>query len=1060
MILAQATAKLQSPQVSNVYYRKHLFAWLNQARKQPAVWISAGAGSGKTTLVASYLKESGHPTIWYQVDSGDEDIASFFFNLGLAGKKAGPKKRKSLPLFTPEYAQNLSTFTRNFFRAFYGRLPQNSVIVLDNYESVSENSDLHEILRIGLEEILQDLNVFVISRQDPPPVFARLRACGNLPMLHWADLHLSRKECAAIIRLKTDRKLSEKELQTLYDRTNGWVAGLVLAIEELSQKGHSCSPMDFSNHSLFYDYFDKEIFRNIDPACQEFMLKTAIFPQMTIRMAKDLSGIDDTEKILNFLVKKNFFTVFKPDASPSYVYHDLFRSFLNAKAADVFNKPHYKKVVQKAASLLKETGQDEYAVELYHRSEDWQSLLELVINNAQALLEKGKVHTLEKWIGLLPEPYRQSHPWILHWMGACRISLDPLNSRKCYEKAFHLFRNKKDPIGTCQSWAGIIESYIFFLDNLKDLGKRVKEFMTFIQEFPEFPDPEIEVRVVNCMISALVYCNTHHEELTKWAIRAKEIIKASSGSDIAIKLNGLLIPYCGWIGKFPLYRFVVDLQRDVLKKTKSLYLSQLKFYIAEAHLGWLTAEWEVCDSAVTKGKNLSKQTGIRLLDNEFISAEIYRHASSTFDIQRLDRLLVQMESYTDSTPSIMRANIYFLKGWIAFVKKDMDQAFHNVDKAMKTVEVNCGPPFNYALSHLAMVYVQLVYDNNEKVEESLHIALTIGNHIGADNLLYHGYCLQAYQKFKNGSDQKGLASLKKAMAVGSNAKIYNFPWWSPKIMTFLCQKALENGIEPSFVSYLIQKRDLFPKTPPLHIYNWPWPVKIYTLGKFSIFKKDEEIRFSGKAQKKPIDLLKSLLAFGSIDVPVNRLADALWPDSEGDAAYQSFTMALKRLRKLLGGKDTIILSEGLVSLNPRICWTDIRAFEFALEKNTAEKDRLSKAVDLYKGPFLAEDTDSFWAAPMQIRQNHKYLAAIKALAKIHEKSGDWDNVIDCYEKGLDADDLSEPLYRELMSCYERLGQMSQVVGIFDRCKKILRAKCDIEPSRETIDLYRKLIKPN
>ncbi len=62
--------------------------------------------------------------------------------------------------------------------------------------------------------------------------------------------------------------------------------------------------------------------------------------------------------------------------------------------------------------------------------------------------------------------------------------------------------------------------------------------------------------------------------------------------------------------------------------------------------------------------------------------------------------------------------------------------------------------------------------------------------------------------------------------------------------------------------------------------NWPYPLKIYTLGRFEILKDDKKIEFSRKAQKKSLDLLKAVISYGAKDVPEEELSDALYPDSE------------------------------------------------------------------------------------------------------------------------------------------------------------------------------------
>ena len=132
--------KITFPRLGRVLPRNRLFTQLDDARQRRIVWISAPPGAGKTTLAASYLVERSLQSLWYQMDEGDADIASFFYYMGLAAKKAGPHLKKSLPLFTPEYALGLPVFTRRYFEQLYSGMKAPFVIVLDNYQTVPTDS--------------------------------------------------------------------------------------------------------------------------------------------------------------------------------------------------------------------------------------------------------------------------------------------------------------------------------------------------------------------------------------------------------------------------------------------------------------------------------------------------------------------------------------------------------------------------------------------------------------------------------------------------------------------------------------------------------------------------------------------------------------------------------------------------------------------------------------------------------------------------------------------------------------------------------------------------------
>src|SRR6185503_20962152 len=126
-------SKLSPPRLPAVVERTRLYRLVDQARRRPIVWITAPPGFGKTTLVASYLRARKIRPLWYQVDPGDQDLASFFHYLGLAAQQVAPRYRRPLPHLTPEYLQGLPIFTRRFFEALCQRLRAPAALVLDNY---------------------------------------------------------------------------------------------------------------------------------------------------------------------------------------------------------------------------------------------------------------------------------------------------------------------------------------------------------------------------------------------------------------------------------------------------------------------------------------------------------------------------------------------------------------------------------------------------------------------------------------------------------------------------------------------------------------------------------------------------------------------------------------------------------------------------------------------------------------------------------------------------------------------------------------------------------------
>jgi ATP/maltotriose-dependent transcriptional regulator MalT len=324
-------AKITRPALSGVLDRKRLFRELDRGRKRPAMWISGPGGAGKTTLVNSYLKARGLPSIWYQVDEGDSDIATFFYYMGLAEKKANPRKRKPLPLLTPEYMMGIPTFTRRYFEELFSRLKPPYLVVLDNYHEVPEESPFHEMIQTGLSVVPEGISVMLVSRTEAPGAFARLRANEMMSTLGWEEIRLTLGETSSMLRL---RRKPKELAQYLHETTDGWAAGIVLLMEKAGkiEQKH----IEGQSTKEVFDYFAAEILGKSDAETQDFLLKTSLLPFVTPGMAESLTGMDDAGGILNRLSRDNFFTVRRPGSRQSYQYHPLFRAFLGERARGIF----------------------------------------------------------------------------------------------------------------------------------------------------------------------------------------------------------------------------------------------------------------------------------------------------------------------------------------------------------------------------------------------------------------------------------------------------------------------------------------------------------------------------------------------------------------------------------------------------------------------------------------------------------------------------------------------------------------------------------------------------
>jgi two-component SAPR family response regulator len=143
------------------------------------------------------------------------------------------------------------------------------------------------------------------------------------------------------------------------------------------------------------------------------------------------------------------------------------------------------------------------------------------------------------------------------------------------------------------------------------------------------------------------------------------------------------------------------------------------------------------------------------------------------------------------------------------------------------------------------------------------------------------------------------------------------------------------------------------------------PVVIHTFGRFDIVINGQPLRFARRAPIRSLQFLGALIAHGGRGISAGTLADALWPEAEGDDAFRCFTITLYRLRSLLTVPGAVILSAGRVSLDPTHCRVDVWDFERAL-RQARDPQALDAALALYRGPFLGDEPQP-WAIGTRVR---------------------------------------------------------------------------------------------
>jgi DNA-binding SARP family transcriptional activator len=1051
---AAALGKFTRPRPVGTLARPRLFRALDRVLRHPAAWVSGWPGAGKTTLASTYVAERRLRTLWYRLQDDDADPATFFHYFALAVASATRARRTvSLPHLTAEYLASLGAFSRRYFERAWLALQPPCVIVLDICEHAGDGA-LAGVLRELIESLPEDIVLLALCRGEPPPALAALRARGTLAVLDAGELKLTEKECGELAALR-DIALAQPDLQRLHRRTQGWAAGLVLALEPNAPGGQSPPPAQATAQVLF-DYFAGEIFTRMAPGVQALLPRAALLPSMAPARVAELTGTAQPEAVLGELSRSGYFTV---TLAPSlYQFHPLFREFLLRRAEETLEPAELAALRRKAAAIVAADGDPAEAVALLSAALAWPEMLRLALEQAPTMLAQGRGRVLDGWLCALPAALRDDSPWALYWLGLSRLATAPFEARVQLEHAFRLFEYREDRTGAFSAWAGIVDTFVYEWSQFGPLDRWIAVMDEMLARDAGFPSAEVEARVLPAIFTALMYRQPQRPDLPQWAERVRKLALASADPRRRIMLATNLVHYYSfWRGDAASARLVVDAIPRPASAAAVGDLAYIAWCAMKAGYSWYVGDNDECLRCVREGLETSRRSGARFMTSHLDTHGVIASLAAG-DLPAAERFLAEAAA---AMPEglLYRAHHQYLAALDAFFRDDAARAAASAREAV-ALAGEAGAPLTLAFYRVLLALVLFRQGRRREALATLAQSRRLARSMRDLNMEMSCAYATSYFLLERGKPRFALPLLRRTLALAQASGVSYRSYWTPDFMRRLFGAALEHGIEARYVRELIHRRRLAPSAEVMHLESWPFPVRVYTLGRFRVLVDGRPLEFSGKAQKKPLELLMALVAFGGREVSEQRLTEALWPDAEGDAAHQACAVALHRLRRLLACDDAVTLARNHFSLDPRHVWVDTWAFErglaprLPLPASGGRNPFAERALGLYGGPFLAEQAGAPWAIAPRERLHAKFVRHIAEHGRTLLAVGEYAAAIAALERGLGGEPLAEELYQGLMLCYQALERPAEAIKVYQRCERTLAAGLGVAPGGKTLALYR------
>lgn len=615
---------------------------------------------------------------------------------------------------------------------------------------------------------------------------------------------------------------------------------------------------------------------------------------------------------------------------------------------------------------------------------------------------------MEAWLTGCPSAIRDRSPWLLFWLGQCRLPQDAVAARATFARAYRLFKHAGDMRGLWLAWSAVTDTYILAWDNFRAAGGWLVEFERLRARYPSFPSPAVEARVTFGVLNLMILARPGHPEFAAWEGRVAQLLQSDCPPDLyLVALNNLLFHYIWNVGQRGKAAWALTSLRAALAQAPQVE-SVLRCALLcweFCYQYWYEGDPERCLALAEAAYSTAVDEGISLFNSLAFSAYVYVHLSAgSLDEGRA--AIARFGPILNSFRPLERGHYAMHCGWEAWLSGRLPEAEEMLQQALRFAQV-CSYQ-SEGFCHLGLAQVKA--SKGDGAAALRHLAAmrpwirATGSQVGA----FLRALAAAQLALARGWEARAQGLLRLAFALGLAQGYVFFPLFRAEDVVRLCTLALQVGIELEYVQDLVRKRGLLPDLSAPVLHRWPYHVEVYTLGDFALVVDDQPVTFRRKAQRKPLELLKILIAWGGRNIAQARIADVLWPDADGDAAQRSLATTLHRLRRLLSHEQAVYLRDGRLSLDERYCRVDAWSLEHQMEQvltRVRESSETATPVHLasltnailcaYRGPFLGQDPES-WTLQARNSLRDRYLKCLDEVGAYWEARGDWTMARTCF----------------------------------------------------------------
>jgi LuxR family maltose regulon positive regulatory protein len=377
--------------------RDDLVACLDRAAAGKVTILCAPAGSGKTSLLRAWADGPGaaHRLAVVPVRRGEHDPQAFWLALLNAVRQA-----PGATIGTASLDFDAAALAGRVLAELAGQRDRITLVIDDLHELNSPES-VTQLTRL-LAGLPPGVHAIVAMRHDLRLGLHRLRLAGEMAEIRAAELRFTERETRELLAA-SGIELPAASVALLYQRTEGWAAGLRLAALSLAgQPDPERFIAEFSgSERTVAEYLIAEMLERQPSDVQNLLLRTSLLDRVNGELADLLTGRPGSERILLSLEDANAFVVSLDPERTWFRYHHLFGDLLRLELRRRLPE-EVPSLHRRAAGWFTGHGQVADAIRHTQAAGDWADAARLLADHSFSLTMDGQAPAVAALLRAFP----------------------------------------------------------------------------------------------------------------------------------------------------------------------------------------------------------------------------------------------------------------------------------------------------------------------------------------------------------------------------------------------------------------------------------------------------------------------------------------------------------------------------------------------------------------------------------------------------------------------------------------------------------------------------------